>query len=826
MNVRVPASNSRAGLFIRSLLGVSALLVVFFVPARESSAAFTDLRSHYDYGPYYERLPAGARVLQATTAATVASPPTLAAGQVVSGYIEKFGETYYLGQPGAGLTPMNFAGIGTLGVNPATLVGQYVAFPVGTVALDGVITVGDSNNDGTADLAPVPPPTDPAAPASPATSGDIPTLPAPGLSPGNFLYFFERVTEATTDLVYNAVRGPEAEAAHALARAGERAAEVQELLVANEGAAAATAVRYHEAALAIVQERLTEIPQEKVEELEQHIVNQLTALEESLPTIPAAGEGAFQEAVRDTQAALDTAADTKDLPPLPLPAIALLHKQTDLGLLTQEQVAAIYQADSRAEARDKFVDFVNVGLLSEVDIKKSFDISQQARFPETHAATVEFYKLEALKDLEATRPSDDILQKLEQFGATYTPGTLVPPELREHWIKSIRQEEFQQTIRPDFLEKYARGLQAARPEDFAKFNELKERLKPSSEDVATIERFRAANPDAALPPALQRLQAFHDQFGLKAPEGWKPPAGLTGTLPFAGPGGTRTVGAANAFCASNGAACENYAPPSGITFTPHVGVRFEAAAAGAGGSEPGRSAFSTLGFGPAFQPPGFIANYYVPSSIAPPKEYVGPGGCKTPDECLKTFQDIKPEDRARQFGLFVAPPSGEAPRDSEGRPPAPAGQPALLGRPELNSGSNEFSGSSRPGEFGPYRGPGGSSSFSSGPGGPAPFHPSYAQPSGGNPPPGGQNAPPPGYQPFSGPGPGGSGNPPPQSGGAPYQGSGSAPQPGGGNPPPPPGGGSQSDSGNSPSGGDGGNPPPPPSDGGGGGEAPPPPPPG
>ncbi len=779
-------------LFLASLFSVGS-----------AHASYSDIKNGaYDWGSYYNFAPSKARVLQAITD-TADAPTPLTAGEVLSGYIEAFpsaepgGElSYFLGRPGEGLIRIDLGDPAALGVDPAALVGQYVAFPVGTVADDGSVTIGDSNSDGTNDIVPAPPPTDPVNPDT-SSAPKTPLLSDAGVTPDSFFGLggiLERLGETIVDSTTALFVSPEVEAGRLFRRVQERAAEAEGLARTGDAGAVTSAAQAHQDAIANLEALFTELTDEKVAELEQDVAVQLTALESSLPAIPpSSGEVMKQEVIGAIQGALDEAADARELAPVPFPVVERMHALQQLGLLSQEQVAAVYQAGSRSEARTVFENFAQSGILPETDLKR-FDVAQQALYPEVYAATMELYKLEELKELEVVRPPDDILAKLREFGATYIPGTPIPADLLPHWLASVRLEELQQTARPDLLD--AEVLRNARPEDFAKLNELRERFRPSPADVVLIEQYRASNPGGALPPALQRIQAFQDKFGLKPPEGWKPPEGLSGALPFLGPGGTRTVEEAGAFCTTNASACSNFAPPSGFTFNPQVGVRFTE-------GQPGNAppSFAALGFGPAFRPP--VPHYFVPDTIGGPRpEYTGPNGCKTPEECLQVFQNVRPEERAGQFGLFVARPrDGEEPRDAEGRPMFPAGASIPVGAPF------------RP-DLGGFPG----ASYSEGP---APYYPPYVYtPSGG----------------FSGeqqPTPG-SYTPPPSGQYVPPSGGTTS---GGDQPPPPPPGGTTTSDGYQPPSGDSGGYYQPPSgdsggssdsggsgDGGGGGEALPPPP--
>ncbi len=842
--------NHHRRLFSRPLISLFTAVTLTFLYTLPVSADFSNLRSYYlDPGPnIVSSPPAPGRVLQATdTAGTV---------DIISGYIEKFpnpdvpsASQYYIGVEGQGLVEIGPQQIPP-GLNIDQLIGQYVA-------------LGDI--EGETLIAPVPPPTDEALVKAAASAAedepDTPDLPPPGTTKG-FLHQFELFGEGIVDGTLNLV-SPGNASERAYKRAAERSSEAHHLLKQEDPAVSKAIARVKTA----MEDIFTSEPDDdQARDLESRLAGLQTTFEKDQAELPESTQEAFIDLRSALAIGVDAAADNLDRPPITPGVVQGLRSLQTIGVIQREQVAQIYNHTTRKQVRATLEDFVDNGYLTPADIKGALDESAAALYPNQVRQIIELDKLQSLGQLEAVKPDDAMLARLQTFSSTFIPGvTPVPPDLLPFWVASVNLDRIQQTIRPDFIpDDVLKSLENLRPGNFAKFKELEHRFKPSPQDIVALEQYKAqlreqfpdaANIDDYLPPNFRRLASFRDRFGIKDPEGWKRPAGLAGPLPFAGPGGLRDPSAIDDYCAQNGDECRNFAAPSGYALTPAVGVNF--------GPEDRQGPPIFPGYG-GFRAP--VVTYDI-QPLAP-TQYLGRNGCTNPIDCLRSFQELPPEERADNFFVYQAPPPGAparpenydqmtpeerrdfwddaiergdkipppgsnfGPVDAEGRPlPGPGAAFNPNGSPNYpvyGPASGPYPG---PAGFpdnqpAPYYNPNGAGSYNPNPnyspspnqyydpynssGGSDPYYPAYSQPqnqydSGGS---GNYTPPPPDnsgtYYPPP-PGDSGSAPPPPDSGGDP------APPPddggGGGEPPPP-------DS--------GGDPAPPPDDGGGGDEPPPP----
>lgn len=801
----------------------TVLVATGAIVANVAQASYADLRIFYTWGPYYGSTLFGEQpIVKGITSEGAAPVPgsQVSAEQPLEGYVVSFADPedgaihYALGVPGQGLVEFDQAEGATLGVEPAQMVGQYVAV-TGTVGTDAA---GDSILHTTA-VAPAPPPTDPLlAEAADATDqADLPALPDPGVSSGLFHFLEVRVMEPLVDAVT-----PGTAVEEALAHAAERAAEVSELATAGE--ASAVAVVAAELPAALADAGLDSASDEALRVFEKEVAGIMTVLEQQLPAVSEETQAVLTHAIGACQKeGLDAAADALNRPAVTAGATQLLQSGQVLGVITPAHAEAVFQADSRGEVRDVLGQLEDQGYFSAADVKGALDEAQMVTYPAEAAATTEYYKIKELARVETLQPSDDVKVKLEEFGKTYTPGAPVPPELAPFWVGAVRLEQLQATVRPDLIPKEAlAAMQSSQPSLGAYYIALTERLKPAPTDIAALEQARAAaraqyteaeNIDVYLAPSLQRLAAFEKNLGVK------PPVANAGAffsdlakqyagrpLPFTGPGGCQTAEACSAAAARNPDSFKNFAPPSGYGTT-QVNVAFKDAGSGAT-PPPVFPGFNGLG---GYRPPAFAVQYsqFVPSG--PTAKYEGPGGCQNAAQCIEKFKEIPPAERAAQFSVYTPTGTPAVPETFATGAPRP-GVP--FGSPTGPIGFPGPGGSGQPAPGFPHSGTAPGNYTSSGPG-PASYYPSYAQPtSGGQNPPANysptglqpNNPPPDGYQPLA---PGGSYPAPPSGSSSDGQ---VAPPPGdgGGGAPPP-------------SGGGGGEPAPPPSDGGGGGQPAPPP---
>ena len=621
---------------------LTMLPVVWFFSYQTAHAGYEHLRTYYEWGPHYNTRqlpPSPGRVLQAATNAD-----DITQNEVISGYIEKYpnpdafeASQYFIGVHKLGLVEIEPDQIPD-GLNIDQLVGQYVA--LGKVGEEQI-------------LAPVPPPTDPTLIKSAAAAIDnekaLPQLPNPGTAKG-FMHTIELIGEGLFDGMSNMVN-PSGAIKRSYNRSIERIAEANQLLLNNDVAATGAVSQATKSIHNLFNNE--NIDDDTAHQLEESIAGVQVTIENEIAGVPEESENAFNGLRKAVAEGVDLAADELDRSPVTPGVVQGLASLKTIGILQREQADFIYGLESRHKVREAFENFEENGYITKADIKGALDEAAGALYPNKIKEIIEIDKLQALSRFEAIRPDDATLAKLKEFSTTFVPGvTQVPPDLLPFWVASVNLDRIQQTIRPDFISEEAlSAMEQRKPNTFAKFKELELRLKPSPDDIAALEQYktqlREQFPDvedinAYLPLHMQRIASFHDKFGLKEPEGWVKPQGVN-VLPFTGPGGLRDVNAIEEYCKSNN--CDNYAPPSGFTLKPAVGVVF--------GPEDAQNPPIFPGM-MIFKPP-VITYDIVPQGSA---HYVGHNGCDNPTNCLKAFHDIPSEKRAQNFFIFQVPPPG------------------------------------------------------------------------------------------------------------------------------------------------------------------------
>lgn len=332
------------------------------------------------------------------------------------------------------------------------------------------------------------------------------------LAPDNPLYLFKKIEEGmATALTFNA----ETKERLRLEFAGERLTEMERLArlgnarafssVANDYRSTAAAIAQNLSALKSQGRNITALSQAVDLEGSKHML----VLEEVSLQVPPQAEQGIKTALSMSEQVVDTAADVLGKPAVPQEVVERLQAMKVLGVLSEEEVAKVIQTPSRKEAREELRKYVEARVFPEADFKK-FDETARINFPQGYFTTLEIKKFKELKDLETQKPDEQTLQKVQEFAKTYKPGEIVPPEIRRWWVPLVRLEELQNTIRPDLIPAdYLRN----RPEDYQKYQEVVERIKPTKKDVAYVENLIKTNPNLLNDPAYARIKAIADKFG-------------------------------------------------------------------------------------------------------------------------------------------------------------------------------------------------------------------------------------------------------------------------------------------------------------------------
>ena len=333
------------------------------------------------------------------------------------------------------------------------------------------------------------------------------------LTPTSPLYFLKPLQEQVA-LVFttgNSVKRAET----LLALGGERTSEIDQLAGEGKTGAIGSLVASYNRTMddqANTLESLKGKPEAipLMLETDKEVSKHMLTLEEVSLKVPEAAVAHINAAITKSEEVVDQVADASGRPAVPQEMIARLQSYKAQGLLSEEEIAKIVSAISRREARSEFRKLADSRVVPLADVKK-FDEAAAAYYPEGYAKAVEGRKFRELTSLEKDRPSEAVVQAVQDFAKSYKPGDVVPPGIRSWWGPLVRQEELQATFRPDLLD--AAAYFKYRPEEQQKFAELVERMKPTERDMQYVRGLVASNPTAANDPAYSRILTLGDRFG-------------------------------------------------------------------------------------------------------------------------------------------------------------------------------------------------------------------------------------------------------------------------------------------------------------------------
>ena len=333
------------------------------------------------------------------------------------------------------------------------------------------------------------------------------------LTPENPLYFLKRMEEnvALALTTGNATKRAET----LLSIGGERTAEINEMATDGKTGAIGSLVASYNRTMedqANTLESLKGKPEATplMLETDKEVSKHMLTLEEVSLKVPEAAVAHINAAITKSEEVVDRVADASGRPAVPQEMIARLQSYKAQGLLSEEEIAKIVSAVSRQEARSEFRKLADSRVVPLADVKK-FDEAAASYYPEGYAKAVEGRKFRELTGLEKDRPSEAVVQAVQDFAKSYKPGDVVPPGIRSWWGPMVRQEELQATFRPDLLD--AAAYFKYRPEEQQKYTELVERMKPTEGDMQYVRGLVAASPTAAGDPAYSRILTLGDRFG-------------------------------------------------------------------------------------------------------------------------------------------------------------------------------------------------------------------------------------------------------------------------------------------------------------------------
>lgn len=347
-------------------------------------------------------------------------------------------------------------------------------------------------------------------------------LPDPGMLPDNPLYFTKRIREQVRLLL---TFDGKTKAKNKLEFASVRLAEAQALIEAGKLEEGLRIIEDFENRMKDTSDDFSALETKKIdmtdfaELLEKTTAVQTSVLETMTSTLSDDHRSILEKALSSSQRGMDRAAQTLGEPPVPIDLLARLNSLRGQGLITQEEAASLIQVKSREEARGIFRKYMDQGLIPEADFKR-FDSGQAKYFADDFSKAVEMNKFQELVKLEKQQVDQDTKRKVEEFAKTYQPGDIVPPGLRSSWAKIIRLEEVQKTISPDKLDEQ---MLQKKPQFFEKYQEIKDRVRPTADEVKLAESYRNSNPGKDIPPEYARILSLKEKFGMVKPGEYPPP---------------------------------------------------------------------------------------------------------------------------------------------------------------------------------------------------------------------------------------------------------------------------------------------------------------
>lgn len=331
-------------------------------------------------------------------------------------------------------------------------------------------------------------------------------------SPNSPFYFVKRLQE---NLILGLTFDPTKRQDIRLQMAGERLGEIESLVRSNQTKNLSSVSRDYQKTLNTVTAGLDEVQNsssqkdESLKQFEEESAKHTLVLEEVAARAGGESQNSLDGAIAASSKVSDTVADLSGRAALPVEVLDRIQALKAQGLLSPEEAQKLVSLTSRVQARGELQKFVNEGIFPEADIAKLNQLAKE-KFGQSFNQMVELKKFQELKKLEEEKPDDEILKKVQDLAKNYKSGDFVPPDLRRYWVPMVRLEELQNTIRPDFInENSIRNNQ----NEYKKYQEVVERLKPRPEDVAQIEKIISQNPNAASDPFYERVRRFAEKFG-------------------------------------------------------------------------------------------------------------------------------------------------------------------------------------------------------------------------------------------------------------------------------------------------------------------------
>src|SRR3989344_5732561 len=332
------------------------------------------------------------------------------------------------------------------------------------------------------------------------------------LTPSSPLYFAKKFEEhITLAFTFNGQRKEELR----VESAGERLEEIEKATADGKISAVESATNSYQTTVNKLAEELSDLKAGGSDitnlstSIDEEISKHKLILDEVAMQLPENAEDSLKEAIVASEKAIDAVADVQGKPAVPEEVAERLQALKAVGILSHEEVAKLVGAATRQQAREEMRKYVEESLIPESDFIK-FDQTAAVKFPRAFYVNLEVKKFKELKTLETEKPDEQTLNRVQQFAKEYKPGESVPPDIRRWWVPMVRLEELQNTIRPDLI---PQNFLRNRPEEYQKYQEVVEKVKPKKEDLEYVNKMIQQNPNLLNDPSYARIKALADKFG-------------------------------------------------------------------------------------------------------------------------------------------------------------------------------------------------------------------------------------------------------------------------------------------------------------------------
>lgn len=339
------------------------------------------------------------------------------------------------------------------------------------------------------------------------------------LLPNNPFYFIKTFQE-TLQLTFTG--GRESRTRMRLAIGGERLTEMEQLANLKSSAVSVAAKNYENVMNTVTQDlqgldKTSQAAKDIFKQIEEETARHTIILEQVVIKVPDSAQDAIDRALQASWQGGDAVADISGRPALPSDMVDRIQAIKAQGLITEEEAVKLIAAKTRQEARREIEKYVQEGIVPEADFMR-LNENVKNLYPDDFFKIHELKRLFELSKLEAEKPDDANLAKIQEFAKTYKSGDIIPQDMRKYWVPVVRLEELQNTLRPDLIDE---ALVRQNPALYQKFTQVVEVFKPRPEDLVYLNTMIAKTQADVnnLPPEYQRMYNLSKKYGAQCGEG-------------------------------------------------------------------------------------------------------------------------------------------------------------------------------------------------------------------------------------------------------------------------------------------------------------------